>query len=1379
MNRPFWRSAAQYGLVCLTVLIYSLHGFGQQTLGSLNGTVVDTSGAAVPGATVTVTDSAINYATTTTTSGTGFYQVFNLPIGTYAVKVSHAGFETTQYKGIPVQEASAKTLNATLKVGQVSESIEVTATPLLNATDATNGYTLDSAQIDMTPLATGSFTQVAVLSPGVNAELLSNLDTNSGLGNQPIWANGQRDTSNTFQVNGVDSTNLFNGKSSSGANSQRYNFNIGSAPTVGGSFSVGTSVYGSNGNSLPSPPPEFTQELRVNASMYDAQQGATSGAQIDVSTTTGTNDWHGQLYGTYANNLMNASPFFFNQAYQLAQQGIGVFPQSMVNPWLRRWDSGITAGGPIIKDKLFFFAAYQHRTNEDNATGLSEMTVPSGLTNDRSTAGLEAADLSWGGQGNVAIDPVASELLNAKLPNGQYLIPSAQSSAPYEYGVPNVFLIGTARLNSDQATVSLDYDATKNDRISAKYFYQNAPVTRPFGFSQAPGFPVTQHNGSQVFSLDNTISLSPRLNWEQRLGFVRMGSFSNYQQTVPGGNLGLSGEQTTGLTPNVMPGLEIDHMGYNDGSAPNQYIGPAGVPGAFVNMGYYQNRVNPSTNVIFTTGKHTIVAGGGYSYTQLNITNNRTGHAQVVVNGFDSFLQGQVRSSSVLQSIDTTTKRNNADRYYRSNEFSGYVQDKWQALTNLSITAGVRYDYHGGMTEKYGNFFNFDPALYDVTGTSETGFDVINSGFVIAGNNKQNPTKGVSASTLDGRQWGFSPRLGFAWSPKAMNSKLVISGGGGLYYDRGELFTYLSQPAGGSIGGPFGVTESSPLVSVATGNPGSGSLTLANPMGSLAFATPAEGGFYTPPSSDPGVVGQALQSQLNQMTGAPSGGYYAQFGKNCSGLQSQEGYYLCTSPLNFGIYDKNNVLPYTINYTLNVQWQPRNDLAIGLGYTGNRGRHAVIPIPINEPGIATPTNPIWGETASYGMETMNQNNQEDINYDYAPIAVEPWNTYDAGNTDFRTPYVGFSPNAADFKTVGNSAYDALEAHVEKRLSHHFQIGGSYTWSHSLDEQSDIGLFFTGDNPSHLRDSWASSDFNRTNVFVANFQVDVPNMIRSSNFASYIFNDWHFTGIGTLQSGEPYSLYEFYGAVGSINFGNFPTLMNPVLGIKDPKHPKTAFTGNKGSFRGAGGTYLPTLDPSQIAITYLAPGTDGIPVSTGSDPSDIYQTAFNVGQRNIFRQAPQKRLDLSFRKGFKITEKIKAQYELNVFNLTNTTSLDVPQNTAQIRQANGCSFTAISADGGYNNCNQYRTYLGYGQIVTANNPTDQQTALANLDQVPYSTGTGKGTQLSPLLQIGQGTCTAALTIVNTNTCPNNAAQFGSVTGTIGGSRAFTMGFHVMF
>src|ERR1017187_285298 len=861
MKRLLWRSVAQFGLLSMAALICLLHGAAQQTLGSVNGTVVDSSGAAAPCGPVTVSNASINFSATTKTQETGFFQIFNLPVGTYVVKVGHAGFATTEIKGIQIQEASARTVNPTLKLGQVSESVEVTATPLLNATDTTNRYTLDSSQIEITPLATGSFTQMAILSPGVNAELLSNLDSNSGLGNQPIWANGQRDTSNTFQVDGVDSTNLFNGKSSSGSSSQRYNFNIGSAPTVGGSFSVGTSVYGSNGNSLPSPPPEFTQELRVNASMYDAQQGATSGAQIDVNTSTGTNNWHGQLYGSYANNMMNASPFFFNQAYQLTQQGIGIFPQSMVNPWLRRWNSGFTAGGPLKTNKLFFFAAYQRGVDEDSATGLSEMNVPTGLTSDRSNTGLENADLSWGGTGAVTIDPVAAALLNAKLPNGQYMIPSAQSSASYEYGVPNVYLLGTSRLNSDQATVSLDYDATSSDRVSAKYFYQNAPVTRPFGFSETGGFPVTAHNGSQVVSIGNTIAIGQRFNWEQRLGFVRMGTFSNYQQTVAGGNLGVSGAQTPGLLANLPPGLEIRNFGYFDQYSPSLDVGPAGVPGAFVDMGYYQNRLNPSTNVIFTAGRHTIVAGGGYSYTQLNITNNRTGHAQLSIRNFDTFLQGQVSTSGVVESIDPTTHRNNGDRYYRTNELNGYVQDKWQARSNLSITAGVRYDYHGGMTEKYGDMFNFDPSLYDVTGDTTSGFNVVNSGFVIAGNNKQNPTKGVSASTLNGRQWGISPRLGFAWSPGKSHSNLVISGGAGIYYDRGELFTYLSQPAGGSIGGPFGVTESSPLVRVATGHSDTG-LTLENPMGDLAFSAPPQGS-YVAPSSNPGVINQALQAQLN------------------------------------------------------------------------------------------------------------------------------------------------------------------------------------------------------------------------------------------------------------------------------------------------------------------------------------------------------------------------------------------------------------------------------------------------------------------------------------------------------------------------------------
>ncbi len=1370
MLRTSWRGVAYFGLLALAVVYLALPSLAQQTLGSLNGTVLDPSGAAIAGATVTVTDAAINVTRGTTTQKNGFFQIFNLPVGTYSVSAGNAGFETTTQSGIEVLEAQAKTVNLTLKVGNTSQTVEVTANPLLNATDITNGYTLDTTQIAATPLATGSFTQLAVLSPGVNAELLANLDSNAGLGNQPIWANGQRDTSNTFQVDGVDVTNIFNGKSSSDANSQRYNFGVGEIDAVGGEYGTGTSVYESNGNSLPSPPPEFTQELRVNTSMYDAQQGATAGAQIDVNTSVGSNSFHGQLYGTFANNSLNADPLFFKQEALLTQQGIGAFPFSDADPALHRWTTGATLGGPIKKDKLFFFLAYEYGYNSDQATGVSQVTVPPGLTNDRSTAGLEKALTSWnnGTPINITISPIAAALMNAKLPNGQYMIPSSQNSSPYAYGVTNVTLNGTSFFTTNQATSSIDWNVTSRDRMSFKYFYQNDPVNRPYGLAQVGGFPLTQNNGAQLGAIDNTISIGPRLNWEQRLGYVRMSSYAFDQQTVnPDPSLGPTFGIGTGsplLKQGILPGLDLLQFANNGGTAvPSLSVGPYGTESTTINTGYYQNRLNPSTNLIFQWGKHTLMAGGGFSYTQLNIENNRGGIANIEAFNFEDFLEGEAYRSNVIDSIDPVSGRNNSDRYYRSNEAAAYLQDKWQLTPNLSITAGVRYDYHGGMTEKYGNFFTFNPNLYNVQGTSTTSFTVNNAGFVVAPNNKNLtgvPKTNIAStdSTLLGRQWGISPRIGFAWSPQQNHGTVVFRGGAGIYYDRGELFSYLSQPYGASGGGGvFGVTQSEPLVTYINGTGKS----LSNPIG-----TPS----YLPPSSSPAYFNNVLQAQLDTMTGSDP-----PYGKNCGAIDNQENYLDCTATIDFGSYDPHNVLPYTINYTFGMEWQPANDIAFSIGYVGNRGRHAVIPIPFNEPGIATPQNPIWGETASYGYQVLNQNN---IYYDpygypqYEAIAGEPWNTYSGGNIDFRTPYVGYNFNSALFKTVGNSAYDALETHLEKRLSHNFQAGASYTWSHALDEQSDIGIFFTGDNPDNLRDSYASADFDRTNVFSINFDARAPNFVKSHSALSYVANGWDLAGVGIAQSGEPYSLYEFYGAVGSIFVGNYPNLMNPILPIKNPGNPKAAFTGSKGIFRGSGGSYMPTIDPTQIAINYLSPGQDGIPVSTGNDPQDIYETDFAPSdQRNIFRQPFQKRIDLSVRKDFRITEKHSLEYAFNVFNVTNTSSLDVPQNQTQIGQADACSNSAYNQFGGYSNC--ALGYLNYGQVATSNSAADQQSALSNLYKLPVVNGAGRSLTVPNTLANGQGTC------FSSSGCPNNGATFGSITSVIGGARAFTMGLHFTY
>jgi Carboxypeptidase regulatory-like domain len=1366
---------------CLLFITFSLvaatESMAQQTLGTINGTVTDSSSAAVPDATISVTGDATGLTRSTKSQKNGYFEILNLPIGLYTITITHEGFDTTRLPAIAVQEARASTISPILKVGQVSESVTVNANPMLNATDTTNGYTLDAQQIAITPLATGSFTQLAVLAPGVSAELLSGLDSNAGLGNQPIWANGQRDTSNTFQVNGVDTTNLFNGKSSSGAGSQRINFNIGGgstssssaagSATIGGANPVGTSVYGSNGNSLPSPPPEFLQELRVNTSMYDAQQGATSGAQIDANTATGSNSLHGQIFGNLAGNGLNASPYFFNQQYILGTQGVGAFPESLRNPALHRWTTGATIGGPIFKNKLFYFLGYERLYSADQSTGLTQMNVPSGLTNDRSPAGLAAAEESWSGTGKAfstsSIGPIATGLLNAKLADGSYLIPSAQVSGPYQYGVPNVTLIGTSRLEGDHANAAIDYNLSATDHLSVKYYYQRDPVTKPYGLSATGGFPTSQENGSQVVAIGNTTQFGSHINWEQRLGFARMGSYSYYTQNVTspsndptfGIGAGLASTAVNGfpsLAPNVMPGLLLGEFAANTTVSPALKVGPYS---SFSNIGFYQNRVNPSTNLILSAGKHTFAFGGGYNYTQLNITNDRTGLAQIKTKNFMTFLEDTAQSSSVLDTIDPQSHRNNADRYYRSNEITSYAQDKWQVMPNLSITAGVRYDYHGGLTEKYGNMFNFDPSAYGVTGDTTAGFNVTNSGFVVAGNNKYNPTAGVSNSTLDGRQWGISPRLGFAWAPEMNHGKVVWNGGVGMYYDRGELFSYLSQPAGSGNGGPFGVTESAPLSSYVVGS----GKTMANPFSTIAAGSGA-------PGSNPAAITSQLQSVLNGLTGDS-----AKFGKNCGAVDNQEGYTDCPDVLNFGAYDKKNKLPYTINFTLSMQWQPSNDLAVSLGYIGNRGRHAVIPIPFNEPGIATPTSPIHGEPYSYGFQVLNQNSF--TGYDYNAIANEPWNTEDGGNTDFRVPYVGYSPNAAFFETVGNSAYDALQAHLEKRLSHNFQVGASYTFSHTLDEQSDIGLFFTGDNPNDLRSSYASSDFDRTHIFSANFLVNTPNIAKAHSLLSYATNDWHLTGIGIIQSGQPYSLYEFYGAVGSIYFGDYPTLLNPVLPIHDASNPKRALTGNKGSVRGVGGSYIPTIDPSEIDIHYLNPGDKGIPVSTGTDPQDIYETDFAPGQRNLFRQSAQKRLDISARKEFQFSERFRFQYEFNAFNITNTTSLDIPQNQTEIRQSSACSNSAKLTE---DNCSASAYYVNYGQIVTSNNAADQASAKTNLDQLPYHNGSGKSTSIPTTLPAGVLSCATATV---TGGCPNNGANFGSVTGTIGGSRAITMGFHLLF
>ena len=650
--------------------------------------------------------------------------------------------------------------------------------------------------------------------------------------------------------------------------------------------------------------------------------------------------------------------------------------------------------------------------------------------------------------------------------------------------------------------------------------------------------------------------------------------------------------------------------------------------GAFT--GVFQNRFMPSANAIWMLGKHTITFGGSYAYTQLNTRDQRTNQGNIGIADFSQFLQGLVTPYTSDGFVTTAYLQGNANRYLRAGESGLYIQDRYQFRPNFSATLGLRWDWDGGFTEKYGRIYNFDPSLYSYDENTGT---VTSSGFVVGGNNTEYPSKGVSNSTLTGRQWGFAPRLGLAWSPGMFHNKVVVRAGTGLYYDRGELFTYLSPgfAAGVIAGGPFGFNQAPPFVNSqvcsSLVSPYQGYIPTCDPNSPTggSLAAPWGSTRQPPPSGNPADILDYLPSASQIMNGAPL--------------------------FSFAVYNRDNKLPYTINNTLDIQWQPRNDLAIQIGYVGNLGRHLVIPVPFNQAQIASPSHPIHGQYYSYGYTVLDSSGN--------PLALPPapgsnvspgsyLSTYEGGNIDLRVPYVGYSSESESYDAAGISAYNALQTHLEKRMSHHFRVGFSYTYSHATDEQSALGLFYNGNNPLNLRDAYGSSDFDRTHVFNFSFVFELPKLAQDDSWAGKFTNGWSLEGIGIYQSGQPFSVIDYSGAVGSVFYGVSDGITNPIVPLAPGCSPQSALTGQIG-------VNGPALKASCFTIPLLQPGA-----LNGAIPSnDPYETDFTTGQRNIFRQSWQKRMDISIVKMTQLTERMALKFSFDVFNVTNTPSFDIP------------------------------------------------------------------------------------------------------------------------
>ncbi len=1173
------------GLVCL-------EADAQQTLGAINGTVTDSSGAIMQGVAVKIRNEGTNLVIDAQTKGDGSFSAVDLPIGTYEMTFSKEGFEKEVYSQILVQGSRTTTVNAKLSPGAVSSMVTVTATPLLNETDTTNGYVVDQFTIAETPLGTGSFTQLAILSPGVHADFLGGSGTNSGLGNQAIFANGNRDTSNSFSLNGTNTNNLFNGNSTSQVGENRFVLNTGENFGAGGGVQTSTSVYGAIGQALPTPPPDAIQEIDVNASMYDATQGNSSGAHIGVTTKSGTNQLHGSVWEQFQNSDMNATPYFYNAV-------------GLPNPFLNRNQFGATLGGPIKKDKLFYFLSYQGVRVSDQESSTKDTTVPYYLTDDRSAQGIINMVQATYGKTITAskINPAALNLLQAKLPNGQYLIPSPSSvftSLPGSQGYTLAQNLGydaivqgpNSQSQVDQGIASIDYTLSAKDHLSGKYYIQNDPTTNPFGaVGSLLGFSQQLLAGSDVFSLGNTIILSPNVTWTQNFGFTRLRAFAQTEQGFTPGEVGISllGSATfpqfdiTTADPQIAQGLEF---------------GPSA---SFGDAGMYQNQWEYGTTLNWVKGKHAFSAGMEWDHAQLNVINKNTNTDTLDFTSFLTFMEGEVRGGDAFEG--------SANRYYRSNTVGAFVNDSYKIRSNLTLTAGLRWDFDGPLSEKYGKLTGFNPSLYSYDAASDT---ITNSGLEIAG---------PGDSLQNQRQWGFAPRIGIAWTPF---SRMTVRTGYGIYYDRGELFSYFSPSAGAGFNGPFGVTLAPPFVEpIAAAK----NAILSQPFGSVEPPLP--------PATAAGFL--ALLPNLSQTACGypgcwPTGNLFG--------------------PFLFGGYGVNNKLPYTQNWTLDLQYQFSNNWMFEVGYVGNRGIHEVLPIPFNQPILATPQNPVNGQMYSYGgTSPLSAANCSTVCLDNEPIYTNEY----SGNAPVRVPYIGYDMNSVIYETLGISDYNALQVQVHKRFSYGLQLTGSYTWSHALDEQSGLGLFVTGNNPLTPRANYASSDFDQTHVFLVNYSYTIPNLTKNKALGEAV-NGWIIGGQTVAQSGQPYSVYDYSGSVGSLYFGTLDEIGNPIVPLAKGVTPGQA------ELQGTLGVNAnkAVLNANDFAPVFVAPGTNGVPPcdASGCDP---YESLYGTSGRNTFRGPFQVRFDMSLAKQFTLTERFGLRFEADAFNIFNHPDFDTPNN----------------------------------------------------------------------------------------------------------------------
>lgn len=848
-------------LFTITLWVSSLSAQTPGT-GAITGRVTDSSGAIVPEAAVQVIDTQTGSSRKVATSADGTYRAPLLPPGLYSIEVQKTGFQSAVVSNVRVVVTETTVVDLALKIGAVETRVEVSASSeIVQTANVALGRSVTEEVITAIPLANRNFTQILGLSPGVAGAVpdASAIGRNS----QNVSANGARPHYNTFQFNGVDATNIAENTAS------------GFGPE----------------NGIAVPAPDAIAEFKVQTAMFDASHGRSIGASVDLVSKSGTNEFHGSVWEFFRNDALNANDFFRSRNRQ-------------PKPVLKQNQFGFTFGGPIQKNKLFFFGSYQGTrqiNGVDPATSSSSAFLPR-LTDDRSPAALGAL---FGGQsgafGGVAvapdgsnINPVALALLNTKLPSGEFAIPTPQVILPSGIGQSTFSVPG--RFNENQYSVHLDYTLSDKHLVAGRFFSSSSATNTGFlvAGSTVPGWGDNLDNGNKMLTLSDTYQFSPRFVNEARIGYMRFTGLRLADEPITNADIGLTG-------PTDEPGIPFMTIAglFN--------FGPSSTP-EFVST---TNMYVAKDTLAYVSGRHSVRAGFEVKRHQVNTAIPFGTRGVLGFLSFPDFLLGMsaAQNGTAVSNISSVlADTGEFDKGFRYLDFSSFIQDDIQLSPRLNVNVGLRWDIFGPPSEVRGRMGNFDLE----TAVQEPPPTGTFSGIVLPSNFEGTTPEGVvlaSDSTLWKRSYkNFGPRLGFAYRLREQGD-LVLRGGYGIYFQRVTGQVTLNTV----ITPPF-ITEIR----------SSGAAVAASTL-QVPFNPPL------PPASSLPMFIPRLPTSAQSLTS----------------------------------YDRDLAAPYTQSYSLNVQYGITRDLMLEVGYAGSRSTHLTHGfLRYNQARIATPENPIHGVTTT-------------------------------------------------------------------------------------------------------------------------------------------------------------------------------------------------------------------------------------------------------------------------------------------------------------------------------------------------------------------------------------------------------------------------------